>query len=235
MPWSDEITTLPISTLLFSSPISLAHDNHLMSRLSEIKDEIKKSCIKPFVYFAIGTANQSINNTNPSVGNYVTKSNIQRQQYPEKFITEMKANGYDNFVINIDDFPNDEFLSDSFSKRYFIKGAFPLKGTVGSETTQTNDSLAIQETIALFDTVVKKDGKVLILNCVGEAVSGFSMFEGIKLTLQKFVSKSSIIYASSYLQAGTDYNLFKLIHSKKNLYISNLSVSELTYNEVFGI
>ncbi len=235
MPWNyDQMQTLPIANLeRFSDPISDEYDNHVSARLSEIKGKIDSSSTQPFIYFAIGTANESINRTNPSSGKYVTEPNIQKQQYPEEFIQEMNDRGYTCYVINIDSFPDKSDTESAGVNKFFINGAFPLGGTVECQRAKTPET--ITATVNLFNSAIGKGGKVLILNCATEANNGeLSIFQGIYDVLIRFLRSTSVIYASSFLERGPDYNLFKLAFPQNNQFFSNLNVYDLTYDEVFG-
>lgn len=234
MPWSEDLINLPISVSEFSKPVSPENDSFLRGELLKINNEINTinwndNQKKPFVYFAIGTANESINGTNPSIGGYVSDENVQRQQYPEEFIANMISRGYYCFVINIDSFVQKQIITEECLKRQFINAAFPLAGTV---LNSAGEASSIRETINLFKTAIEKGGKVLFLNCV-EETDNFSIFTGIKYVLQEYVKTSDIIYASSYLQLRNTYNLFKLVYPSRNLYLSNEEVSNLTYEEVW--
>lgn len=235
MPWNyDQMQTLPIANLeRFSDPISDEYDNHVSTKILEIIGKIESSSTQPFIYFAIGTANKSINYTNPSSGKYVTEPNIQRQQYPERFIQEMNGRGYTCYVINIDSFPDKSDTESASVNKFFINGAFPLGGTVVGRGTKTPET--ITATVNLFKSTIGKGGKVLILNCATEAGNGgLSIFQGIYDVLIRCSRSAPVIYASSFLERGPDYNLFKLAYPQNKLFIPNLNVPELTYDEVFG-
>ncbi len=234
MPWNVDTTKiLNLSNSTFSKPISDGYDKHISEKLSEITDEIQNTDIMPFIYFAVGTANQGINGTNPSNdnGQNVTQSNILRQQYPKEFINEMIEKGYTCFVINIDDFVEEEFEESAKLKRIFINGAFPLEGTVQDQGTKNPET--ITATVKLFKSATGKNGKVLFLNCV-EDENGSSIFKGMNNVLKGLKPESGVTYASSYLQNSTYYNLFRIANKKINLYFKNENVLNLTFDEVFG-
>ncbi len=234
MPWNyEQIQTLPIANLeRFSDPISDDYDKSVSAKILEIKEKIDSSSTQPFIYFAIGTANKEINGTNRSFGKYVTKPNIQRQQYPAKFIQEMNDRGYTCYVINIDSFPDKSDTESAGVNKFFINGAFPLGGTVGCQRAKTPET--ITATVNLFNSAIGKGGKVLILNCATEAGNEeLSIFQGIYDVLIRCSRIAPVIYASSFLERRPDYNLFKLIIPQNNQFISNLNVPELTYDEVF--
>lgn len=240
MPWDMQTLIHPNRNAhTFSKEISIAEDDQLASKIQEMENRIS-SIERPFLYFAIGTANESANKTNPSHGNFVTKENILMQQQPIAFIQNMEENNYTPLILNIDCFSE---KAQHEPEKYF-NGVFPLAGTVSGR----ENSAAIIEISKLFLNILNKDGKIFLLNAVADlepaitnkAPYEFLMFKGIEMLLSapSFKDKrQSIVYASLYLQVRNYFNLYQYyrVINSNHTYFSNLNVSyeELLFENVF--
>ena len=241
MSWDFGNLAIPINNDFtdFCKEISEEQDKKLAERIVIMQKEIEKeNTNKPFLYFAIGTANQSANGTNPSASE-LTQNNILMQQNPHILIDDMKKNEYTPFILNIDSFPNKAV---SEPDKYY-NGVFPLAGTV----TGGKGSEAINKIKTLFKTILNKNGKIFLLNAVADLnitetnslPYKFFMFKGIKQLFSglEHGEMKNLIYASSYLEIRDYFNLYMCISNKESspAYVANLNVSheELLFNNVF--
>lgn len=239
MAWNmTDLTNAIITEKNFSKEISAKEDGELSAKITELRDNIKE-IEKPFLYLAIGTANQSANNTNSSHGNYVTDDNILMQQYPITFLRNMEANHYTPVILNIDSFPE---KARQEPDKYF-NGVFPLSGKVTGE----GNSQAIENIKNLFGEILLKNGKIFLLNAVqdldhtttNQMPYKFLMFKGIQ-TLLSFIpnaKRKDLVYASSYLQERNYFNLYRFCGKMSGdfKYLRNLEVfyEQLLYENVF--
>lgn len=242
MPWDTQTLIQPDRNAhTFSKEISIAEDDRLASKIQEMSNEVI-NIDRPFLYFAIGTANESANKTNPSFGDFVTDENIFMQQQPDNFIQSMERNNYTPLILNIDCFSE---KAQHEPEKYF-NGVFPLAGKVSGRES----SASIIEIGKLFLNILNRDGKIFLLNAVADlkpaktnnAPYEFLMFRGIEMLLSSpsFKDKrQSFVYASSYLQVRNYFNLYRYLGviRKNHTYFSNLNVSyeKLLYENVFMI
>ena len=102
---------------------------------------------------------------------------------------------------------------------YEIDGYYDSEGPDGSNIIE-GYKLNIKNVVAVYETEAGN--------------GGLSIFQGIYDVLIRCSRSAPVIYASSFLERGPDYNLFKLAYPQNKLFIPNLNVPELTYDEVFG-
>lgn len=187
---------------------------------------------KPFVYFAVGSANTNANGTFSSGD--IDRKALLEQQSPKKLLAETSEKGYQNVVINIDNCDDDGFFN----------GLFPLAG----RANPSGEAKSLTVIADYFTRVMQMGGFVLMVNAVCDFPAeitnpesprepSFYLFDGME-KLMRMISASlkprNFAYASAYLAERKYYNLYKpaLLGSTSSEFYYSLGLEHLTIDEL---